>query len=243
MSHLKRVFCFLSVLLLAFILSGCYSEQFGYPSDGSPMTEVSLTPFVNKTVEVLPFKDSRPIDANTNMYLLWLIPPFPYGFGVYERPEKADFFTSISDYKFDPAKDLARATSTSFQLSNLFKNVIYSNAPGEYKADYTMSGEIHSTQYTGRRFSYCSSFLTVIYWTLGAPLGTSYNRMAFMVYLKDKSGNIIWQYSGDKDDYAVDWMYKAHDDCSMYPDLTNKILNEAVMNLYNEVRANPGMLK
>jgi len=241
-SYLKRGFYFLGVLFLSIILSGCYSEQFGYPSDGSPMTKAALTPFVNKTVEVLPFKDSRPADSNTNMYVLWLIPPFPYGYGVYERPEKADFFTSISDFKFDPAKDLARAASTSFQLSNIFNNVLYSNAPGDHKADYTMSGEIHSTQYTGRRFSYCSSFFTVIYWTLGAPLGTSYNRVALTVFLKDKSGNVIWQYSGDKDDYTVDWMYNPYDDCSMYPELTNQILNEAVMDLYNRALADPKLL-
>lgn len=233
----------MGVLFLSIILSGCYSEQFGYPSDGSPMTEVSLTPFTNKTVEVLPFKDSRPIKSNINMYPLWLVPGFPYGYGVYEHPEKADFFTSISDYKFNPTKDLARAASTSFQLSNLFKNVQYSNTPGDYKADYTMKGEIHSTQYTGRRFSYCSSFLTVIWWTLGVPLGTSYNHVAFMVYLEDKNGEIIWQYAGDREDHTVDWMYNPYDDCSMYPELTNQILNEAVMDLYNKALADPKLLK
>lgn len=230
-------------LFVTCFIASCSSEQFGYPSDGSPMTEVSLTPFVNKTVEVLPFKDSRQHDSNTNMYGLWLVPGFPYGYGIYEQPEKAGFFTSISKFKFDPAKDLARAASTSFQLSNLFTNVLYSNEPGDFKADYTMSGEIHSTQYTGRRFSYCSSFLTVIYWTLGSPLGTSYNRMAFTLFLKDKNGNVLWQYSGDKDDYTVDWMYNPYDDCSKYPLLTNQILNEAVMDLYYKVRANPGILK
>lgn len=239
-NSLCRVF---GCLFVSCFIVSCSSEQYGYPPDGLPMTEVSLTPFVNKTVEVLPFKDSRPIDSNSNMYGLWLVPGFPYGYGIYEYPEKAAFFTSISGFKFDPAKDLARAASTSFQLSNLFKNVIYSNAPGDYKADYTMSGEIHSTKYTGRRFSYGISFFTVVYWTLGAPLGTSYNRMSFTVFLKDKSGNIIWQYSGDKDDYTVDWMYNPYDDCSMYPELTNQILNDAVMDFYYKVRANSGILK
>lgn len=242
MSYLKISTRFFFGLFFIGLLNGCSSDQYGYPPYSAPMTEVSLTPFVNKTVEVLPFKDSRPIDSNTNMYLLWLVPGFPYGYGVYERPEKAGFFTSISSYKFDPSADLARAASTSFQLSNLFKNVIYSNAPGRYDADYTMSGEILSTQYIGRRFSYCSSFLTVIYWTLGAPLGTSYNEISIIVYLKDKNGNIIWQYSGDKNDYTVDWMYNPYDDCSMYPELTNQILNEAVTDLYNKTLSNPKLL-
>ncbi len=239
-----KILCRLFVCAFAScVVSSCTCEQFGYPANGSFMTEVSLIPLIDKTVEVIPFQDYRAVDSNTNMYILWLIPCFPYGYGVYERPEKANFFTSISKYKFDPPADLARAASTSFQLSNLFKNVQYSNIQGEYKADYILSGKIYSTQYTGRRFSYCTSFLNTIFWTLGAPLGTSYNRMAFSVFLKNRNGDIIWQYSGDKNDYVVEWIYDSHDDCSMYPALTNQILNEAIMDLYNNSIANPNLLK
>jgi len=239
----KKIFSLWFLCLsITSLITSCSTSQYGYPPDGAKLAQTALLPSSQKKLEVIPFIDSRLKDSNSDYFILWLIPPFPYGFGDYEQPEKADFFTSISNFKFDPSKDIARDASTSFEASNLFNQVQYSNSPGKLEADYIMSGEIHSTRYTGRRFSYCSSFLTVIWWTIGAPLGTSYNRISITLYLKDRQGNTVWQYSGDKDDYTVDWMYSPYDDCNMYPELTNAILNEAVMDMYNKALENPKLL-
>ena len=241
--NLRTKLSFYSAINVIFLLlNGCNSEQYGYPSEGSQMVQTSLTPLTQKRLEVIPFKDSRPLNANSDWFFLWLVPLFPYGFGDYQRPEKADFFTSISDYKFDPSRDLARAVSSSLEQSNIFSQVQYRNSQGKFEADYLLSGEIHSTRYTGRRISYCSSFLTVIWWTLGAPLGTNYNNISFTLTLTSKAGDIVWQYTGEESDYNVDWMYDSHDDCSMYPQLTSRILNKAVMDLYRKTLENPKIL-
>lgn len=232
---------FISVIIL---ITGCSSERFTYPEIGMLQTkEASLVPFINKTVVVLPFKDNRPKDGNLNLYFLYMIPPSPFGYGKYEYPEKATSFTSISSFDFSPCADMARATSTNFQNSRLFKDIVFSSIPGEYKSDYTLEGEINSLLYTGRRFSYMSSYISYVLWTLGAPMGTSFNRVAITLYLKDKNQNILWQYSTKKEDYKVQWMYNPYTDCSIYAKLTNKVLEDAIIDLYNNVRNNPSFIR
>lgn len=232
------------LVLTAVLIAGCRSKSFIYPEIGTLQTkEASLVPFTNKTVVVLPFNDNRPKDENFNLYFLYMLPIAPFGYGKYEYPEKATWFTSISSFSFNPAIDLARAASTNFQNSKLFKDVIFSNTPGEYKSDYTLEGQINSLLYTGRRFSYGTSYLSYILWTLGAPMGTSFNCVSITLYLKDKNQNILWQCSSEKEDYIVQWMYRPYADCYMYANLTNKAIEDAITDLYNKIRKNPDFLK
>ena len=232
------------LILTAVLIAGCRSKSFIYPEIGTLQTkEASLVPLTNKTVVVLPFNDNRPKAENLNLYFLYMLPIAPFGYGKYEYPEKATWFTSISSFDFNPSIDMARAASTNFQNSKLFKDVIFSNTPGEYKSDYTLEGQINSLLYTGRRFSYGTSYFSYILWTLGAPMGTSFNCVSITLCLKDKNQNVLWQYSSEKEDYTVQWMYSPYADCSMYTALTNKALENAVTDLYNKLRTNPGFIQ
>jgi hypothetical protein len=240
----KKIISKLILILSIVLIAGCRSKSFTYPEIGTLQTkEASLVPFTNKTVVVLPFNDNRPKIENLNLYFLYMIPIAPFGYGKYEYPEKATWFTSIGSFDFNPSIDVARAASTNFQNSKLFKDVIFSNTPGEYKSDYTLEGEINSLLYTGRRFSYGTSYFSYILWTLGAPMGTSFNCVSITLYLKDKNQNILWQYSSEEEDYKVQWIYKPYNDCSMYAELTNKAMKDAITNLYNKIRNNPAFLK
>jgi hypothetical protein len=240
----KKIISKLILILTAVLIAGCRSKSFIYPEIGTLQTkEASLVPFTNKTVVVLPFNDNRPKDENFNLYFLYIIPIAPFGYGKYEYPEKATWFTSISSFNFNPSIDLARAASTNFQNSKLFKDVIFSNTPGEYKSDYTLEGQINSLLYTGRRFSYGTSYLSYILWTLGAPMGTSFNCVSITFCLKDKNKNILWQYSSGKEDYIVQWMYRPYNDCGMYTELTNKAIEDAITDLYNKIRKNSDFLQ
>lgn len=235
----KKIISTLILITFMIIIAGCRSKSFIYPEIGTLQTkEASLVPFTNKTVVVLPFNDNRPKVDNFNLYFLYMIPISPFGYGKYEYPEKATWFTSIDSFDFSPSIDMARAASTNFQNSKLFKDVFFSNALGEYKSDYTLEGKINSLLYTGRRFSYGTSYFSYILWTLGAPMGTSFNRVSITFYLKDKNQNILWQYSSEKKDYIVQWMYSPYDDCNMYARLINKVMEDAITNLYNKIRNN-----
>lgn len=240
----KKIMLKLMIVISVVIIAGCSSERFTYPEIGMLQTkETSLIPLTNKTVVVLPFNDNRPKIENFNLYFLYMIPIALFGYGKYEYPEKAMWFTSINSFDFNPSIDLARATSTNFQNSKLFKDVIFSNTPGEYKSDYTLEGQINSLIYTGRRFSYGMSYFSYILWALGAPMGTSFNCVSITLYLKDKNQNILWQYSSEKEHYKVQWMYCPYADCSMYAELTNKAIEESIMNLYNKIRNTANFLK
>ena len=235
----KKIILMFVLIISMGIIAGCRSKSFTYPEIGTLQTkEASLVSFTNKTDVVLPFNDNRPKIENLNLYFLYMLPIAPFGYGKYEYPEKATWFTSIDSFDFNPSIDMARAASMNFQNSKLFKDVVFSNIPGEYKSDYTLEGQINSLLYTGRRFSYGTSYFSYILWTLGAPMGTSFNCVSITLCLKDKNQNILWQYSPEKEDYIVQWMYSPYDDCSMYARLTNKAMEDAITDLYNKIRNN-----
>ena len=115
----KKIMSKLMLVVSVVIITGCSRERFTYPEIGMLQTkETSLIPLTGKTVVVLPFKDNRPKIENFNLYFLYMIPIVPFGYGKYECPETAAWFTSISSFDFNPSIDLAERHPQIFRTPN-----------------------------------------------------------------------------------------------------------------------------
>ena len=124
------------VLALTVFLVGCgTTAKFVYPAKMSSLVQLDSHPILDKKLAVLPFDDYRS-DENSNMFLMYLIPLMPFGWGNYERPDAASMFLSIETYDITPSEDLAKATAVSFRHSNLFKDVFFTMGGEKDNADF-----------------------------------------------------------------------------------------------------------
>lgn len=230
----------LSVLsvLVTVLLSGCgATAKFVYPDDIHNLTRLQATPVYSQTVAVLPFDDSRANSNNSGSIYLFLVPLFPYGYYDNNRPDAARSFVSIDEFNFNPSEDLAKAAAMSLRRSNLFKDAFFTFGGEKSQADYVLSGNIISTEYKGRIFSYGLTFVGPIFWLFGAPEGTSTNKLALNFTLRDKQNNLVWEYTTDKSDYIVQWIYyRKGYDAQMYSKLMEQAMNEAILDLSNKLR-------
>lgn len=220
-------------------LSGCgATAKFVYPDDMRNLTRLQESPVHNKIVAVLPFDDSRASSNDLGSLFMYMVPLWPYGVCYYNRPDAALYFMSINKFDFNPSEDLAKAAAMSLRRSNLFKDAFFTFGGEKNQADYFLSGNIISTEYKGRIFSYGLSIFGPILWTLGAPAGTSANKLTFNLILRDKQNTIIWEYTTDKSQYLIQWLYYGMGyDVQMYPKLMEQSMNEAILDMANKLRA------
>ncbi|OGV56889.1 MAG: hypothetical protein A2017_05120 [Lentisphaerae bacterium GWF2_44_16] len=225
---------FIFFLILISFISGCgTTAKFVYPSNHKNIARFSLNPKYNSTIAVLPFEELRKDNNTSGTYYLYLIPLMPYGYMTYDRPDAARMFVSINQFDFDVSEDMAKAAATSIRRSGLFKDVFFTFGGEKDKADYILTGEIYSTYYKGRIFSYGLSIFGSLFWFLGFPSGTSSNELIFKLQLKSIAENkIIWEYTCSKDDYIVQGLYYGSGrDVKAYTTLMEDCMNNALSDL------------
>lgn len=239
MKTLVKKIIFLSIPVFAlFLVAGCGSTaKFIYPDNIRNLVRLQETPIHNLTIAVLPFDDSRANDNSSSTMYLYLVPLVPYGWICYQRPDAARNFLSIDAYNFTASEDLAKAAAMSLRRSNLFKTAFFTFGGEAVKADYVLTGNIIFTEYKGREFSYGLSIFGEIFWFFGAPAGTSTNKLALTFMLKDNTDRVIWEYTSEKSDYIVQWIYAGMGyDAKMYAPLMEQIMNEAVLDLSKKMQ-------
>ena len=238
-----------SGLSLAVMLTGCTNvATFDYNAAPGSMTVFQEKGTGKKTVAVLPFLDQRgsgaadpgEIGERGSLYLGFL-PLMPFGYLIKGEPEKTDDFVSLGRLHFDPVNDLANAAFVSLKASNLFAKVMRANNLEQAQADYVWRGKLLSTAYRGNMYSYCITyFFSHIFWIIGVPSGTSWNRLAVRFELIDrKSGQVVWRYDFDREDSITHWIYaRVGADCSMYALLMKLAMNQALRDLSGKVPLN-----
>ena len=126
----------------------------------------------------------------------YLIPLVPYGTIRYERPDQARMFNIQDEVEFNMSENLLKITVDAVKKCGLFGSVIMTPHPLESKADLILSGDIYSTLYEGKTYSYGISFLGPALWCLGLPAGSSYKKLGISLYLKKMdTGEIVWSYN------------------------------------------------
>lgn len=222
-------------LLLAVTLCGCGTTgKFVYPSNQKELVKLSESPKYDCTVAVLPFEEMRKDDNTIGTAFLGYIPLVPYGYVTFDRPDAArNGFVSIDEFDFNVSEDLAKAAATSLRRSGLFKNVFFTYGGEKDKAELTLTGEVYSTLYIGRGFTYGLSLAGHLFWLFGAPCGSSTDELNFKLSLKRNSdGRVLWEYTFNESDYIVQGLYyNMGRDVKNYVTLTEKAMNLAVKDI------------
>jgi len=241
---MKRIIYFV-ILTLISISYGCgTTAKFVYPNKMNSLVELSSEPIYHHKIAVTPFDDCRNDDNQSGTFFLFFAPLWPYGYVEYDRPDATRFFMSINSFEFTPSEDLAKAAAVSLRRSNLFDDAFFTFGGEKSNADFILEGKIISTYYKGRVFSYGLIFSGAYLWLLGAPCGTSLNRLALNMKLKNKAKKVIWEYTVDNQDYITQWLYcRLGHDTKLYSSLMEQAMNAAILDMAEKLKSNPAILK
>ena len=172
--------------------------------------EKSIQPEEKKelSVAVVPFAEKRGNVKSYGSVYKYLIPLVPYGTIRYERPDQARMFNVQDEVEFNMSENLLKITVDAVKKCGLFGSVIMTPTPLESKADLILSGDIYSTLYEGKTYSYGISFLGPALWCLGLPAGSSYKKLGISLYLKKlDTGEIVWSYNLKKEKIVIQGLY------------------------------------
>lgn len=184
-------------------------------------------------VAVVPFAEKRGELKSYGSVYKYLIPLVPYGTIRYERPDEAKMFNIQNEFEFNMSENLLDILITAARDSSLFGEVILTPTPSSSKVDVILSGDIHSTLYEGKTYSYGISFLGPALWCFGLPAGSSHKRLSIELYLKQiDTGEVIWSYNLDKEKTIVQGLYRNWGkDVNSFASLMQEGVEEAIVSL------------
>ena len=137
--------------------------------------------------------------------------------------------TTSGLWLFKPSEDFSKAIAEEIQTAGIFKEAFFTYKTSE--GDLVLRGEIKSTYYSGKLFTYCLSFFGVYLWFIGLPAASASNTLELGFQLEDSaSGQVLWQGSYTKEEGAVSWIYFIKPDF-YYDKLLKDIMNEAIPSL------------
>lgn len=225
------------ILLALSVLSGCgTTAKFIYPAKGRNLIRFSDGPAYQKKIAVVPFEDMRGDKNQYGTYFLYLIPLMPFGYAEYERPDAARMFNTIAEFDFDMSEDLAKAAAYSLRKSGLFVDVFFTFGGDKEKAQLLLEGEVFSTIYNGKIFSYGLSAYGPLLWFFGLPAGTSRNNIVLNLKLTDlttKEG--VWEKNYNLTHKIVQGLYYHYGhDVRGYAYLMQEIMNDAIEDMNRE---------
>lgn len=211
----KKIFILLS---LAFCAAGCGSlDRSIIKSPGAsvlagPSQPAELGGPADKdrlSLAVVPFSEKRGNLKNYGSVYSYLIPLAPYGTMRYERPDEARMFNTQNEFEFNMSENLLKIlVDTVRKMTGLFKSVIVTPTPLESKADLILSGDLRSTLYEGKTYSYGISFLGPALWCLGLPAGSSHKKLGVKLFLrKADTAELIWAYDISKENTVIQGLY------------------------------------
>ena len=240
---MKRFMAVLFVSAIMLCLFGCgTTAKFVYPARMEGLVRVASAPVYDKTVAVLPFDDFRKDENSFAPMLLFFVPPMPFGWVDYNRPDAARNFLTVKELMFTPAEDLPKAAAVSLRRSNLFSDAYFTFGGEKDKADFVLYGTIKSTRYQGYMLSYGLSFFGVYLWYFGLPVGKSENTLEIELLLKKKN-RVVWEYTFNRSKSIWQWLYyRFGHDVLGYSELMQEAMNEAIVDLAAKLRNNPKLL-
>jgi len=242
---MKKSRMFVMLLAPALLLAaGCLTTNFVYPNDAAGLFKADAGKTLPDKVAVLPFEDVRQPGNTFSTAYLSLIPLYPYGYVSYHRPDAASGFLTVLNYNFKPAEELAKAAALSMRRSGLFQNVYFTYGGELAQANFVLQGRVTSTFYEGTAYSYglscAGSYLALV----GAPYGSSLNRLGLSLTLKNRFGVTVWEYSAEREARILQWIYTdVGADLRQYPALMQQIMNDAMRDLAAKIKTSPQQFK
>ncbi|QSH40139.1 hypothetical protein P0136_01240 [Lentisphaerota bacterium ZTH] len=229
------------VVLSSFLLCGCGSlHEYNYPPQDAKQVYFSNVPLFSDPVTVVTLRDKRPSmqEDEFGTVFLSLIPAWPYGYSVNTQPEHGAFFNSAKGFRFNAGRDLTMSVKQSLEHSRMFKQVKFSRDMRDVTTRLVLTGDIESTEYVGRIWSYGISVFCPGLWVLGLPVGNFTNHLAFTLKLLDtKTGKVLWTYKVDDSGSRVFGLYYNYGrDFDDYSPLMLKAMNKALGRLESDIR-------
>lgn len=208
----RRIFFIITTLLL----SGCasakklniFNTSLGPAARAAQGENSAAEKKYTPILAVTPLVEKRGNLKSYGSVYKYLLPLAPYGTIRYERPDQAKMFNTPSEFEFNMSENLVKLLIDAVKKSSLFDNVILTPTPLESKADLILSGDIQSTLYEGKTYSYGLSFFGPALWCLGLPAGSSHKKLTIGLYLKKKdTGEEIWSYRINKEKTVIQGLY------------------------------------
>jgi hypothetical protein len=225
----KRMVAIVLVILALLIVTGCATQRvWTYKADPYVKTE----PLVNKSVAVTPLTDNRE-NKNSNMIALMYIPLMPYGWMDYNTPEGGQVHIASSVWFFKPTEDIAKAIAEEINNSGIFKEAFFTYRANE--AGLNLRGNIKSTYYGGKLFSYGLSVYGADLWFIGFPAGTCENNLEISLELVESAtGKVLWSETYKKEYSDVFWIYALSADFQ-YDQLLKEIMKDVIPSLKRDL--------
>ncbi|MBI5376114.1 MAG: hypothetical protein HZA77_11810 [Candidatus Schekmanbacteria bacterium] len=245
----RKILKLTSVVAIIFIFTSCTTtSKWTYPPDPTHLIKLYDTPKLPLKIAVLPFKDNRRNHNTMATLYLGYIPLFPFGYVEYDRPDTQRAFVTIGStggpaYIFNPPEDVAKAVTRSLNESGIFKEAYFSYG-GDETADLILSGEVDSTLYNGKIFTYGLSFVGPCLWSLGLPSGSSNNELEVKLSLLTRDNKKIWEYNvEDKASVLHGRYYNWGFDNDGYAEILLIGMNKAIQDLNEKIISNKLLLK
>jgi hypothetical protein len=238
-----RTLAFVCVLVCGMLSASCSHPRgaWEYRASSYPAT---AQPVLNKTVAVVPFKDSRPNENKTKFFgmPMLMIPLIPYGWADYARPEDPAtvklydvLVGGYTAWQYSPERDFAAAAAEELSVSGFFKEVVFSEQVAD--RDLILRGELKSTHYLAKVYTYGLGPLQFALGMVGAPIGHVSNELAIEFVLEERvTGASLWRKSYHETKEATFYMYWMPPEF-YYDKLFNSIMRDVVKSLQAELPA------
>lgn len=213
---------YLVILVIAFTFSGCKTVT--KVTDASVLTAGLSTKspvFVMRSnfdisASVVPFEEKRGIYRNFGSGYHYLIPLVPYGTIRYDRPDEARMFNRLEEAmlfkNINMSERLSRVVFNKLEHQKIFSNLDFVVEPDKPNTELILTGELYSTLYEGKTYSYGVSFLGPVLWCFGLPAGSSYIKLDLTLYLKKRSTNeVLWTFNLNKSKTNIQGLYYGKD--------------------------------
>lgn len=166
MTKISKIITKLSALLIISLLAACSNSK-GWVYRANSYAESHSTQLQNKTIAILPFSDKRS-NENQNNILIYMIPLAPFGYQNLSSPESVPMHANSSLWlNFNPKEDFAKALVEELNSSRIFREASFATSSRD--SEYYINGEIFSTEYNSKLFSYGLSVYGPLLWYFGFP--------------------------------------------------------------------------
>ena len=223
--RIKTVF-----LLSLLTVSACSNPKGWVYRSNNYESLTAPTRLQNSSIAVLPFSDKRSND-NSNNYMLYLVPLMPFGYQNLGSPESVQIHANSGLWlNFNPKEDFAKAMAEELNSAKIFRESFFSNSTKD--SDYYVSGEVISTDYNAKLFSYGLSVYGPILWFVGLPATHVANDLEIKINLiETKSKKVIFTKNYKADHYSkVGWVYSLPNDFR-YPEMLADLYKKFIKDL------------
>ena len=241
-----RAWVLILVILAMMAVSGCLGNrnwQYPPPATGNYLG-INAKTKVPANAIVLPLEDLRGHGVKEE-YWKASIPLVPYGDTKYERPETAENPEKVDVARFDPPHDFSKAIAEELSRAGIFSSVKYAKDVDQEPAEVAFRGELRSTDWKRRLYTYLLGPLGPVFWILGLPMSETSTELELDLRLTpvNDPAKVLWNMTMDFEGKKLDGPYYGLEDAmESYPLALQEALKPAITDLVGLANQDPNRL-